>query len=89
MPTQTDPFTKYTNKKLNYAKEVFSWMINNTKTMKQYEEFEYPDYAGMPLKLNRKLSSWTVDLIQDRWEIIRKNKSMKYLTDNLLFMGWD
>jgi len=89
MPTKTDSFEKYTNKKLKYAKEVFTWMINNTKIMQTYEEFDYPDYGGLPLKLNKKLSSWTVDQIQDRWDIIQKNKSMKYLTDNFLFMGWD
>jgi len=88
MPT-TDHFEKYTSKQLKYAKEVFSWMINNTQTMKSYEEFDYPDYAGMPVKLNGKLSSWTVDQIQDDWDAIKKNKSMKYLVETLLFKGWE
>lgn len=86
--TQNDAFAKHTSKKLKYAKEVFTWMINNTKTMQQHEEFDFPEYGGMPKKLSFKLSSETVDLIQDNWATVRQNKSMKYLVDCLLFMGW-
>lgn len=88
MATKTDNFAKCTNKKLKVANEVFTWMVNNTKTMQKYEEFDFPEYGGMPDKLGYSLSSWTVDLIQDNWDKVKKNKSMKYLVDNFLFMGW-
>lgn len=81
-------FEKCVSKRLKNSEEVFTWMINNTKTMQQHEEFDAPNYAGMPNKLNSKLSGWIVDLIQDDWDKIRKNKSMKYLVDNLIFVGW-
>jgi hypothetical protein len=89
MPATQDLFDKHTSKKLKYAKEVFTWMINNTKTMQKHEQFDYPEYGGMPHKLSSKLSSWTVDLIQDNWDTVQKNKSMKYLVDRFLFWGWD
>jgi len=89
MKTKKNYFAKNTSRQLKYAEQVFTWMVNNTKTMQKYEEFDFPEYGGMPHNLSSKLSSWTVDLIQDNWDTVKKNKSMKYLVDSLLFMGWN
>ena len=85
MTITKDSFAEQTEKKLKFAKELFTWMIKNTSVMQKYEYFDFPEYGGMPKILSRKLNGSTVDLIQDDWEKIKKNQNMKYLVDKLLF----
>jgi hypothetical protein len=74
-------FRKHIEPKIKRFEEVFEWMVKNNKTPQSHEEFDCPEYGGMPKKLSRKLSSDFVDLIQDNWDWIQKNKSIKRLCE--------
>lgn len=57
------------------------------KNEPDYEMFDYPDYAGMPKKLSRRLSGDFVDVVQSVWSDLlddnfkTKNKFIKELLD--------
>ena len=71
-------------KKSEFYFEIAWWFLNNKKIIKTHDNFDYPDYGGMPTGLSNNLSSLTVDIIQDNWDTIKTSKSLKYLTELFL-----
>lgn len=71
-------------KRMEFYYEVFSWILENRKTLFQHETFDFPEYGGMPKKLSRKLSSEMVDRIQMEWYNLDQLTSMKKLCEKLL-----
>jgi len=57
---------------INYPSKTFikAVKIINARKKKNdlYEEFDYPDYAGLPKKISNLLNSDEVDLIQNQWK---------------------
>lgn len=80
----TNQFDKYICKNTKIHRDVFIWFLENKEIIKEYRDFEFPSYAGMPKKLSNKLSGNFVDCIQSEWDKVQEAESMKQLCDNLL-----
>lgn len=72
-------FKKQFQKEYSKNFEVIWWLYNNRKIISKYENFDYPDYAGMPSKIAEQMSSLAVDILQDNWETIKNSRSIKFL----------
>jgi hypothetical protein len=69
--------------------EILSLIYDNAKA-KKYDEFEYPNYAGLPKAVSNKLSPDFVDAIQNCWDFIftkDKNNWLKMAKTELKNLG--
>lgn len=57
---------KYDIKEFTSANEAIDWLNKNKYIItKEYYEFDYPDYGGLPKKISNRLTSEAVDYIQE------------------------
>jgi hypothetical protein len=60
--------TQNLQKALDYIKD-------NQAQVREFEVFDYPDYAGLPIEISHKLFSDEVDHIQEIWTQLITNQS--------------
>ena len=70
------------DKKADYLFQVAVWLFENKNNKHEY--FDYPDYAGMPKKLSKKLSSYDTDCIQENWDSILASTRFAFIRDIML-----
>ena len=59
----------------DFVEEVVQWLWINRKDLSKQDYFDFPDYCGMPKHLSNKLSSQTVDRIQDHFDSFKNIRS--------------
>lgn len=73
------------DKKADHLFQVAVWLFENREDLYNMSiEFDYPDYAGMPKKLSKKLTGDIVDNIQFNWGDITTAEKFVDIRDMLL-----